>query len=854
MNYNTGATFVPGGDDSYYMPELIQPTPNRYVARSRSPCHPTDRYRVHELPSNIEQNVAQMEQAASNPPSASSPSVYSPQSADYLPSNTSWMSAPPLSNNNQQAFGQQIPLTAPSQAYQQDNYAPRNSPGPQTDQPNFSPFPILRNPPPNIPPTDEQKEATLEAARAAVLSCSDPETQLTWAQDALSFVEVCQQNEERIALAQAPRTRTPRIEHALREDALKIVGFLADQHHPRAEFMRGMWLEFGKFGHRIDKREAFNCYTRASERGYIRADYRIGMQFESSNDALKAIKYYQKGAASGDSAACYRLGMMTLLGQHGQVQDYERGTSLIYASAQTADENAPQGAYVFGMLQAHQMPQIQIPERYLPKDIAAAKINIEKAAYLGFAKAQVKMGAAYELCELGCSFDPALSLHYNALAARQGEPEAEIAISKWFLCGHEGLFDKNEEMAFTYAQRAALSGFSTAQFALGYYYEVGIYVPVNFEQAKEWYRKASQSGNQDAGGRIEAISRSKTLSRKDHEKLALSKIRQQRGSMIGGAQVPPVPAMPTLTEEHDSTIIDMPDPSRLSLNSQRPPSARPGSTVPYPTDNAAMPTANQGPDFRPASAFGINPNLRPASAATVGGPRPDPYGQPHMSPQQRPHSTNEARVHAAGYGQGARIPSGRTTGPGVLQMRPPPKPGATSPYLDPRAAGQTPTPPALDIGFSAPLERPRPQQPAGPNMGKPQPPHPNNPSRPSSRPNQPAPQGPSQNRPPQAISRPGPDRPNMGYGRPPNAPTPPSKTPTPGQQNVNPGNMAPPRPDFNGPIGGGQTSKPTSVPANSVRPPGKGPKTFDEMGVPPGKDKSECVSRDPLAMPRQSFH
>ena len=38
--------------------------------------------------------------------------------------------------------------------------------------------------------------------------------------------------------------------------------------------------------------------------------------------------------------------MMTLLGQHGQPMDYERGIKLISYSAQTADENAPQGAYV----------------------------------------------------------------------------------------------------------------------------------------------------------------------------------------------------------------------------------------------------------------------------------------------------------------------------------------------------------------------------------------------------------------------------------------------------------------------------------------------------------------------------
>lgn len=48
-----------------------------------------------------------------------------------------------------------------------------------------------------------------------------------------------------------------------------------------------------------------------------------------------------------------------------------------------------------------------------------------------------------------------------------GEPEAEMAISKWFLCGHEGIFEKNEELAFVYAQRAAISGLATAEFALG---------------------------------------------------------------------------------------------------------------------------------------------------------------------------------------------------------------------------------------------------------------------------------------------------------------------------------------------------------------------------------------------------
>jgi TPR repeat protein len=161
------------------------------------------------------------------------------------------------------------------------------------------------------------------------------------------------------------------------------------------------------------------------------------------------------------------------------------------------------------MLLARELSQVFVPENYLPLDLNGARLNIEKAAYHGFAKAQVKMGAAYELCQLGCDFNPALSLHYNMLAARQAEPEAEMAISKWFLCGHEGLFEKNDEIAFKYAQRAAHSALAIAEFALGYFHEVGIYVPVDIKEAQRWYAKAAANGNKDAADRVKMINRNR---------------------------------------------------------------------------------------------------------------------------------------------------------------------------------------------------------------------------------------------------------------------------------------------------------------------------------------------------------
>ena len=212
---------------------------------------------------------------------------------------------PPQSNMGFSQFQQEAMESAPqSQVYKGFGQGQTES-FDHRGQPSFSPFPRLRNPPANVPPSDEEKEATLEAARVNVLNSNDPEVQLAWAQDALAYVEVSMQNETRSARDQPARPQTPQVEHQLRVDSLNIVTFLAEQHHPKAEFMRGLWLEFGKFGFRTDKKEAFRCYKRAAEKGYSRAEYRIGMSWENSDEFIKARQHYAEGARLGDSASNY---------------------------------------------------------------------------------------------------------------------------------------------------------------------------------------------------------------------------------------------------------------------------------------------------------------------------------------------------------------------------------------------------------------------------------------------------------------------------------------------------------------------------------------------------------------------
>lgn len=747
-----------------------------------------------------------------------------------------------------------------------------------SEAPNFSVFPKLPNRPPNVPPSDDEKEAVLENARLPVLNSNDPEMQLAWAQDALAYVDTAQLHEQRIAEIQGARPATPAVEHQLRVDAMNVVSFLADQHHPKAEFMRGMWLEFGKFGLRVDKKEAFRCYTRAAQKGYARAEYRMGMQFEQSNDPIKALQHYKAGSEAGDSASNYRLGMMTLLGQHGQQQDYSRGIQLIRQAAATADENAPQGAYVLGMLQARELPQINVPELYLPYDEKSAKQHIEKAAYLGFAKAQLKMGSAYELCSLGCEFNPTLSLHYNALASRQGEPEADMAISKWFLCGYEGEFPKNEELAYQYAQRAAAAGLATAEFAMGYFNEIGMHIPVNIDKALEWYEKASRNGNKDADARIESISKSRTLSKKDHENVAISRIKSQHGSMRGQRPArlqkmtaPPLPTIDSSPSDYgDSPATASPGGARLPdrnasttpypLSDNPPvvtsaptsnPYERPATVAPYPTDNGPPRFDSQRPGLaggfapelrsataRPASqAFNINPNLYGQ------GPGPnDPYGRGRPPPQGANYGNLPMRpatsVDSMGRG-GGRLPSGGP-GPGPGGYRQPGGPGAQRPDAYDRPATTQP----VDIGFNAPDGRNKLQKPVGPlkkqptlpDIGYVAPLEPRQHTRPSTV--QPGQEG-------RMAARP--DRPSTAAPGPRPGQRPASRPGSAGRPSAHDPMPQGPKPGFQQQ----QPAKPSQVQSQVPKPaapkppaaaPGKGPKTFDEMGIGQAPKDNDCVS------------
>lgn len=545
------------------------------------------------------------------------------------------------------------------------------------------------------------------------------------------------------------------------------------------------------------------------------------------------------------------------------------------------------------MLLAGELPQFNVPESLLPRDEAVARTYLEKSAFLGFSKAQLKMGSLYELGALGCSLSPLLSLHYNLLAANQGELEAEMALSRWFLCGFEGSFPKNEEVAFKFARRAAQIRLPSALFAVGYYYEVGIGVPRNIEKATLWYQKAVDAGDKEAPGRLRSIANSSTMSKEDHETMAVSRIRSTHGSRRGqrlprlaSAKQPP---LPTVADEDGGVHAQKPHLQQQARMPQHPSVAAPvradlpvrsSSALPYPSDVQAAPLsaitsnpaydrpANHGP--RPGAGYNAanvnRPNStmvdqRPPPINAASKPLPLQHGTPPLRPMQNQGSPGRGM---------AQYPIGPAQYPYA------PAPGQhPGPNQYPSASGQHPV--AIQYP-SAP--GPHPQYPSAPTQYPPGP-------------NQRTPNGPPSGYRTSSMAAPVPNQPpkdrtphhsstvpypqsSQSHQMPPSQfdprysqgprPTGAQSPRLPPHNSARPGMLAPgsgpnsrpnSRPNSPSPMALQQPSlpnlgahpvqsagkpTPTATPAQPARRPGKGPSTFEEMGIPQQSKENDCVS------------
>lgn len=277
-------------------------------------------------------------------------------------------------------------------------------------------------------------------------------------------------------------------------DAYRIVKRLVANGSPDATFYLADCYGSGSLGLEPNAKEAFHLYTSAAKTGHPQAAYRVAVCCElgqeegggTRRDHAKAVQFYKRAATLGDGPAMFKMGMILLKGLLGQQPNRREGISWLKRAAERADEENPHALHELAMLyETAQSTDVLI------RDEAYAFTLFTQAANLGYKYSQHRLGSAYEYGTLGCQIDPRQSISWYSRAAQQGEHQAEFALSGWYLTGSEPLLAQSDNEAYLWARKAAQSGLAKAEYAMGYYTEVGIGCPSNLDEARKWYFRAA---------------------------------------------------------------------------------------------------------------------------------------------------------------------------------------------------------------------------------------------------------------------------------------------------------------------------------------------------------------------------
>jgi len=274
-------------------------------------------------------------------------------------------------------------------------------------------------------------------------------------------------------------------------ESLKVIRRLATQGeaYDEAQFFLANCYGTGTLGLQVDHERAYHLYLQAAKQNHAAASYRVAVCNEigagTRREAPRAAAFYRKAASLGDTPAMYKLGMILLQGSLGEQKNPREATNWLKRAAEQADEENPHALHELGLL--HELPNSQL----VPHDPVYAKNLFTQAAHLGYTQSQYKLGQCYEYGSLNCPVDPRRSIAWYTKAAEKGDAEAELALSGWYLTGSEGVLKQSDSEAYLWARRAANKGLSKAEYAVGYYAEVGIGIKQDIEFAKRWYMRAA---------------------------------------------------------------------------------------------------------------------------------------------------------------------------------------------------------------------------------------------------------------------------------------------------------------------------------------------------------------------------
>lgn len=359
-------------------------------------------------------------------------------------------------------------------------------------------------------------EDTLEMYRQNAKKSNDASTQLDFAKYLIEIAESMQVAEEDKAGKKARKS--------LLQEGIKWVKRLATSGlslgkpaHAEAQFFLAECHGNGLFGLHINHDKAFALYVQASKQNHPASTYRAAVCYEIGagprRDFARAVQFYRKAAALGDTQAMYKLSIILLTGAMNVPKNEREGVTWLKRAAQAADEQNPEALHeLASVYEQGTVPSVILDEKY-------SRELYTKAAQLGYAPSQHKLGHCYEYGHLTCPVDPRRSIAWYTRAAEQEHPEAELSLSGWYLTGADDILDQSDTEAYLWARKSADKGFPNAEYAVGYYFEVGVGVPIDLEEAISWYSRAAKHNNDRAILRLNEIKAHKKQTRIKAENL-----------------------------------------------------------------------------------------------------------------------------------------------------------------------------------------------------------------------------------------------------------------------------------------------------------------------------------------------
>ncbi|KAH9909399.1 HCP-like protein [Xylariomycetidae sp. FL2044] len=286
-------------------------------------------------------------------------------------------------------------------------------------------------------------------------------------------------------------------------EAKSILTRLANGGYPFAQYYLADGYASGLFNKgKEDYNAAFPLFVLAAKHGHAESGYRAGLCYEFGwgcrKDPAKAVQYLRTAASKNHPGAMTRLGKACLSGDLGENR-YREGVKWLKRATESADAMYNAAPYFLGTLY-----ETGYGDDIFKDESYAAEL-FTQAAELGNPEASYRMGDAYEHGKLNCPRDPSLSVHFYTGAAERGHAGAMMGLCAWYMVGAEPVLEKDEEEAYEWARRSAELDLVKAQYAVGYFTEMGIGCRRDILEANVWYVKAADAGDERAKQRLAAI-------------------------------------------------------------------------------------------------------------------------------------------------------------------------------------------------------------------------------------------------------------------------------------------------------------------------------------------------------------